>query len=63
VLLIGLKQPALEAVLQERVRPEHYLIDLVNLQTANSCAATTKASAGVIELTSGAAVGLLTRCG
>jgi Predicted UDP-glucose 6-dehydrogenase len=31
VLLIGLRQPALDAVLQERVRPEQYLIDLVNL--------------------------------
>jgi GDP-mannose 6-dehydrogenase len=31
VLLVGLRQPALEAVLQERVRPEHHLIDLVNL--------------------------------
>jgi len=31
VLLIGLRQPALDVVLQERVRPEQHLIDLVNL--------------------------------
>jgi len=31
VILVGLQQPALSAVLQARVRPEHYLIDLVNL--------------------------------
>ena len=31
VILVGLRQQALEAALQARVRPEHYLIDLVNL--------------------------------
>jgi GDP-mannose 6-dehydrogenase len=31
VVLVGLQQPALDAALQARVRPDHYLIDLVNL--------------------------------
>jgi GDP-mannose 6-dehydrogenase len=31
VILVGLQQPALDAALQARVRPDHYLIDLVNL--------------------------------
>jgi GDP-mannose 6-dehydrogenase len=31
VVLVGLQQPALDAALQARVRPDQYLIDLVNL--------------------------------
>ena len=31
VILAGLQQPALDAALQARLRPDHYLIDLVNL--------------------------------
>ena len=31
VILVGLQQAALDDALQARVRPEHYLIDLVNL--------------------------------
>jgi len=31
VILVGLQQPALEAELQARLRPDHFLIDLVNL--------------------------------
>jgi GDP-mannose 6-dehydrogenase len=31
VILVGLQQTALDAALQLRVRPEHYLLDLVNL--------------------------------
>ena len=31
VILVGLQQPALDAALQARVRPDQYLIDLVNL--------------------------------
>ncbi len=31
VILVGLRQQALESALQARVRPEHYLLDLVNL--------------------------------
>jgi len=31
VILVGLQQSALDAALQARVRPEHYLLDLVNL--------------------------------
>jgi GDP-mannose 6-dehydrogenase len=31
VILVGLQQPALDSALQANVRPEHYLIDLVNL--------------------------------
>jgi len=31
VILVGLQQPALDAALQARLRPDQYLIDLVNL--------------------------------
>ncbi len=31
VILVGLQQPVLDAALQARVRPDHYVIDLVNL--------------------------------
>ena len=31
VILVGLRHPALESALQARVRPDHHLIDLVNL--------------------------------
>ena len=31
VLLVGIRQPALDAALQDLVRPDQYLIDLVNL--------------------------------
>ncbi|HET9861969.1 MAG TPA: UDP-glucose/GDP-mannose dehydrogenase family protein [Steroidobacteraceae bacterium] len=31
VILVGLQQPALDAALQVRVRPDQYLVDLVNL--------------------------------
>ena len=31
VILVGLQQPALDAALQAQLRPDHYVIDLVNL--------------------------------
>jgi GDP-mannose 6-dehydrogenase len=31
VIMVGLQQPALNEALQARVRPDHHLIDLVNL--------------------------------